>query len=180
MHIKNKRLTLLCIPLLTAILAGCGGGSSSSTAPTQTATVTVADALVKLDATGGNPVLDRTTSIPGTDANSNGVRDDIDRYIDAKTDTSPQKQSMRMVSKAMTAAMVSAPTDATALRSATDTLNMAVACIWKNYPADVADKMVLEMRKVTINTKARYDSYMSYSALIAGTVIKLPKEVVCE
>ncbi len=179
---KQKTVALaLGILASTFIFTACGGGSTSSTpASTPVATISVAAALTKLDSTDGNLALDRTTSILGTDANSNGVRDDIDRYIEAKNDTAPQKQSMRMVSKSMTAAMVSTPTDEMALRNAADTLNMAVACIWKNYPADIADKMVLEMRKVTINTKARYDAYMRYSALVAGTVIKLPKEVVCE
>lgn len=144
------------------------------------ATVPVAEALRVLDAAATNPVLDRTASLSGTDANSNGVRDDIDRYIDLRSDTAPQKQSLRMVSKAMTAAMASAPTDAIALRSAADALNMGVACLWKNYPPDVANKMTLEMRKVTINTKNRYDAYMRYNGLRAGSVIKLPKEVVCE
>jgi hypothetical protein len=125
-------------------------------------------------------VLDRTTSLFGTDTNSNGVRDDIDSYIDSKPDTAPQKQSLRMLSRAMTAAIVSTPTDTAAITNASNALNMAMACIWKNYPSDVANKMSKEMEKVTVNTKGRNEAYLQHSRLTSGSVIKAPREVVCE
>jgi hypothetical protein len=178
---------LLLLASLGFAVAACGGGGSgtpAATTPTPTPTpaksASVPEALTTMETGGTTPALDRSATVAGPDTNSNGVRDDVDRYIDAKADTTPQKQSLRMTSKAMGSAMSSDASNATALRTATDALNMAVACIWKNYPADTADKMVAEMRKVTVNTRVRYDAYMKYNAAVAGAVIKLPKEVVCE
>ncbi len=172
---------------LTWALVACGGGGSGTPAATAPApapapakSATVPEALSTMETAGTTPTLDRSATVAGPDTNANGLRDDIDRYIDAKTDTAAQKQSLRMTSKAMALAMSSDVANPTALRTATDNLNMAVACIWKNYPADTADKMVSDMRKVTVNTRVRYDAYTKYNAAVAGAVIKLPKEVVCE
>ncbi len=175
---------------LACALGACGGGGSDSPAgttptpapstPTPVKSASVREALTTMETGGATPALDRSATVAGPDTNSNGVRDDIDRFIDAKADGTAQKQSLRMTSKAMGAAMLSDVANSTALRTATDTLNMAIACIWKNYPADTAEKMVAEVRKVTVNTRVRYDAYMKYNAAVAGTVIKLPKEVVCE
>jgi hypothetical protein len=167
---------------IACALAACGGGGSGTPAaatPTPSKSASVPEALTTMETGGTTPALDRSATVAGPDTNNNGVRDDIDRFIDAKTDTTAQKQSLRMASKAMGVAMVSDVASPTALRTATDSLNMAVACIWKNYPAETADKMVSEMRKVTVNTRVRYDAYMKYNSAVAGTVIKLPKEVVC-
>lgn len=181
---RTKSLLQLCnigfATILLLTLSGCGGGSGGTSPNAKASASTVVEALAVLDRNNTNPVLDRTTSVAGTDANNNGVRDDVDRYIDTKSDNPVQKLSLRMTSKAMSAAMTSNPSDTSAINNATNKLNMAVACIWKNYPSDIADTMVLEMRKVTVNTKERYDAYMKYSGLVSGTVIKLPKETICE
>jgi hypothetical protein len=162
---KSNTIALICITVMTCITQADTHASSLTTTaqPIKNATAP-----------------EKAKELVGADANKNGIRDDIETYIDAKPGTTPQKQSMRMVSKAMTAAMLSPAHDANALRDATTALNMAVACIWKSYPADVADNVVSEMRKVTVNTKARYDAYMNYSRLLSGSVIKLPRQVTCD
>ena len=132
-----------------------------------------------MEASGATPALDRSASNAGTDANADGVRDDVEKYVASLTDTPAQKKALLMLSKAMNTALAASPTDQTALRAATDQMNNSVACIWKNYPPEIADQKVLEVRKVTINTRGRYDTYMKYNAAVAGTVVKLPREVNC-
>lgn len=176
----------LSVALSAAMLAACGGGSSGSSSPNDSGSTppakaaTVTEAIARLEAAGTTPALDHGDTLAGTDANTNGVRDDVDRYIDAKADSSEQKASLRMMSKALGTAMSATATDAASLRTATDQLNNAVACVWKRYPASTADAQVQDMRKVTVNTRQRYDAYMAFNAAMAGSVVKLPKEVRCD
>lgn len=170
------------VSTLTIFMAACGGGSGGSTeapAPAPQAT-SVKDALSTMESAGTTPALDRTASRTGTDTNANGVRDDVEKYIDSLPDTAPQKKSLASLSKAMSAALGSTPNDQASLRAATAQMNNSVACVWKSYPPDVADQKVQEMRKVTVNTRGRYDAYAAYNAAVAGTVIKLPREVACD
>lgn len=173
----RSRLSLVVIAAGWA-LAACGGGGSSSTPELKANSVN--EALTKMEAANVTPALDHSASVAGTDANANGVRDDVDRYIDSKPDAANQKASLRMMSKALGTAMVATPSDSNQRRQATNDLNNAVACIWSRYPADVADRMVQDMRKVTVNTRERYDAYMAYNAAMEGSVVKLPKEVSCD
>ena len=124
-----------------------------------------------------------TLSLSGTDIDNNGVRDDVDKYIDSKPDTKIQKQSLKMVSRAMTLAMTSAeptPPNSAALTNATNALNMGISCIWEHYPPNIAHKMSQDVRKITINTKNREKAYRRHSVLISGAVIKAPRDVICE
>jgi hypothetical protein len=167
-------------------LTACGGGSSDPTpapapAPAPAANArSTSEAIARLDATGQLPQLDRSAALAGPDANGNGVRDDVEALIAAKPDASPQKAALRQTSASLTAATVVDTSSDAAVRAAAKKLNDAIGCIWSQYPADQADKAVEEMRKVTVNTRARFDAYMKYNAARSGAVVSLSKEVVCE
>lgn len=160
-------------------ISACGGGSGQSNTQPEKA-VTMKEALASLEASGSTPALDRGPSVIGTDANSDGIRDDVERYVAATTYSVDQKAALRQMSKAMSSAMTAHPASETSLRAATAQMNDAVACIWKKYPTDKADAAILEIRKITVNTRERYDAYMRYNAAVAGTVVKLPKETRCD
>lgn len=173
-----RRLKYFSI-LLPLAMAACGGGSKDSTPQTATP-ASVKEALAQMEASGSSPALDRSTAVTGPDANADGIRDDVERYIASTAYQTDQKAALRQLSKAMSTALTAQPTNEASLRTATAQMNDAVACIWKQYPSDKADAVVLEVRKVTINTRERYDAYMRYNAAVAGTVVKLPKETRCE
>ena len=163
-----------------AAMSACGGSSTPpAAAPQQPKAATVKEAITNMEASGVTPALDRSASVAGPDANANGARDDVETYVASLADTAEQKQALLAMSKALTTAMTTAPNDANGLRQATGQMTNAVACIWQKYASDQADQKGLEMRKVTVNTRARYDAYMAYNAAVAGTVVKLPREVTC-
>ena len=174
----SQRLKYFSLFLMLSITA-CGGGSKEST-PQTAKPASVKEALALVEASGASPALDRSTAVIGPDANADGIRDDVERYIASTSYPADQKAALRQLSKAMSTTLTAQPTNEASLRTATAQINDAVACIWKRYPSDRADAAVLEMRKVTINTKERYNSYMRYNAAVAGTVVKLPKEIRCE
>ena len=126
------------------------------------------------------PTLDRSASLKGVDANGDGVRDDLERYIAALPDTADQKASLRQLAKSIDSTLVVDTTNETALRAAANELNEAINCVWSNYPADVAPKRVEEMRRLAVNTRERFNAYAKYNQARSGAVIALPKGNTCK
>jgi len=112
--------------LLAAFLTGCGGGNgggglfspgttepaattlpasgSSAGSPsgsTGTASPTLAQQIEALERKGGYPTLDRSSDIAGPDANKNGVRDDIEAWINTLSVTEPQRKALMQKAKAL-------------------------------------------------------------------------------
>ena len=105
--------------LLAAFLTGCGGGSGGgglfspgTTEPTATtppaagsssgtASPTLAQQIEALERKGGYPTLDRSSDIAGPDANKNGVRDDIEAWINTLSVTEPQRKALMQKAKAL-------------------------------------------------------------------------------
>ncbi|WP_027015643.1 hypothetical protein [Comamonas composti] len=158
----------------SVLLAACGG-DDSGTAPAST----FKKAVEQLETTGQLPVLDRESSLAGLDSNGNGVRDDIERYVDGKSGTQSQKSSLKSLSAALTQAMLADLEDANALREATNAINLAVTCVWRNHASGEASPAVHEIEKITVNTRARYEAYMKFNSAMNGSVVKSAKEVNC-
>lgn len=157
--------------------SGTGGGNNGGGTTTP---LTASQAFAKLEASGELPVLDRSASLAGTDANANGVRDDIERHIDGKSDTQAQKNSLKSFSRALSTAMTVDTQDQNALREVANSMNTSVSCIWKTYPSGSASPKVREIEKLTANTRARYEAYMKFNASMDGSVLKNERAVNCD
>jgi len=188
-----------CILLATLSLTACGGGNSNSnnpppdnnnpqpqpppiTPPTnQEPDSALAEALRELEKSGAIPVLDRSGTIQGVDDNNDGVRDDIEEYIESLPDTPEQKSALRQMYKALSSAMLSG----TGVDSPTETSDAsrkianAVNCLAEKYPDDYYDKMN-DIRKNTINTKIRFNAYAEYNEKLSGSILSLPEGNTCE
>ena len=169
--------------LVAAMVAGCGNGSDGpggGTAGGIPTSFSFKEAFSKLEASGQLPVLDRSDSIAGLDANANGVRDDMERYIDSKPDTPAQKNSLKSLHRAFNKAMTVDTKDRNALREVANSINLSVTCIHQTYPSNVALPAGDEIEKLTVNTRARYDLYMKFNSAMNGTVMSGLKGVKCD
>ena len=170
--------------LAAAMVAGCSNGSDGpggGTAGGIPTSFSYKQAFSKLEASGKFPVLDRSDSIAGLDANANGVRDDIERHIDSKPDTQPQKKSLKALHRALSKAMTIDTKDKNALRDVTNSINISTGCIWKTYrTGTVASPLGNEIEKLTVNTRRRYEAYMKYNSAMNGAVISEPKDLNCD
>ena len=112
---------ILAAALTITTLSACGGPKTPETTSThQQATGSVsqsqgadslsqktgkglsfAAALDYLQSVGGAPVLDRTDTISGVDANGDGVRDDIATYVASLPDSEKQRKSLIQFHKAL-------------------------------------------------------------------------------
>jgi len=168
--------------LVVAMISACSGDGKGSNrvAGGAPAPANFKEAFTKLENSGKSPILDRSTSLAGPDVNANGVRDDIDRYIDSKPDTQAQKNSLKALSRSLSRAMTVDTKDPNALRSVVNSLNTSVGCIWKTYASDTASPRGHEIEKLTVNTQARYDAYMKFNSAMNGSVISDVKGLKCD
>ncbi len=80
--------------------SGTAGDSSSGTSPAAPGSLTLAQQIEQLERKGGYPTLDRSSDIEGPDANKNGVRDDIEAWINTLNVTEPQRKALMQDARA--------------------------------------------------------------------------------
>ncbi|MFV0575802.1 MAG: hypothetical protein ACK5NC_10405 [Vibrio sp.] len=181
---KNNHIVFI---IFSFMLIGCRDGlddnnQSDNDIKDRKESLTVSDVLSEIDESGGFPLLERSSSIEGDDDNSNGIRDDIEDYIDGLSDTSLQKSALKQMSKSISDAMQMSLIypDEAELRNMSVSIGNAVHCIWANYDSNVAINKVSEIRKLTANTKERFEAYNKYNNMVSGTSTRLPKGDTCE
>jgi hypothetical protein len=177
------RLAVSSSFLLMLALLGCS--SSSSTSPTTVVTPpatgmpsTALQTFQALQSSGEIPVLDTTAALTGTDANSNGVRDDLDKYIASLPDTVAQQKALVQMAQALQSTLTVDTTNATAMGAVSTALNRGDSCIWKSYASGQSAK-AMTMEEFTMNTMARLAAYEKYNAARNGAVIQPPTGSTC-
>ena len=158
------------VSLSLVLLAGCSGKSTTPVAPIVPATTSVPDTLRSLQTSGVLPVLDTTATIVGTDANSNGVRDDLDTFIAAQPDSSVQRKALTQFAQAIQTMMTVDLGNPSAVSAASLANNRAVTCIWQSYTTNQHKKVVL-MEELSVNTLIRLKAYEKYNAARNGAAI---------
>lgn len=142
--------------------------------------ISVADALQKAEQSGAIPVLNRDNTISGVDTDNNGVRDDVDRYIQNLPDTTTQKSALTQASSALTVAMTVNTADQNAVVATSNAIAAAAVCVVSQYENPLeADKRHRDIEKITINTLERLKAYQRYSLAINGSSFVLPQEGAC-
>lgn len=164
-----KKSILLMAIFLTA--CSSGGGASSAAANTTTPQPSVTDAVAAAQASGAIPLLDRSTSLLGTDADGNGVRDDIDAYINSLPDTPVQKKALTQYAAGLNAELATDITQPLAVK-AMETRSMdATSCIFSVYGAEAAIKRSQDLEKYSINTILRFNAYMKSNQASSGHML---------
>ncbi|KYN84582.1 chromosome partitioning protein ParA [Vibrio cidicii] len=134
------------------------------------------------------PLLDRSNSLTGPDTNQNGIRDDIEAFIDALEVTEPVrnvlKQKARYSQEAISHDFESV-TDENEMLSykISEKYNKVLACYdYLKVPVEDSTQVSRTVRALTYNTKARTLAYLAYNRLLNGTGSKLlsPEERYCE
>ena len=167
----NKTTRLLGLVAL-GVLTGCGGGGGGTSAPAEPA----ATVMTKLQSDGTTLALDRSTSVAGTDANADGVRDDVTSWIGKQSYTSEVSKAATQLAKSYQTVLTLTLTDDAAVRAARLASSDAVECIMqKSASIDAGYKAVAELRRVTVNTDARVTAYLKYVELVNDTVARAPQ-----
>ncbi len=154
--------------LVTAIFIGCG------------------NSLSHLQKTGRIPKLDRTDTLAGIDANNDGVRDDIEKWIKKrwKKDIKKQKAALQYARASQLRITVDLD-DKQEILKVDKIGERASYCLWRTFTDDKENKdLDDEIKAYTSNTKKRFLQFMEYtekiSNLMNGEVISLIEEDTCE
>ena len=148
-----------------------GSGSESSSTPTDNA-----------------PAVDNEDLSPGLkgiDADGNGIRDDIDRFIARHYSiTSTIKKVAEKKARAFQKSM-EANTHEEA-QAAGNMIFMAGDCAFQLLPhateqdMKFIENMSIEIKALTANTKERFSAYWNGESLAGGMVFKVTDDPVCE
>lgn len=179
--------------LLILVLSGCnnpsGGGSSASEAVLpSTNDVELTPQLIEqlksqptIDAQLGilydkfEPLLDRSDSLVGVDANEDGIRDDIEAFIDALQIPEPERRAIKQDARNAQEVLFHDFTDKTYENKKTafniiKGYEKVVAC--KGYVGIPVDDRINTSRTITAltyNTKARTMAYLAFNRILSGT-----------
>jgi hypothetical protein len=145
-----------------------GPPSGSSGAPVQ-------QTPAQLEASGALLSLDRSSDIQGPDTNRNGVRDDIDRFINAGSYSPTNKSAVDQLARAFQSSILSDISNQSELESSRVNIARSVHCLFVRFTPSgglVQPAEILEtLQKITFNTKPRVLASIRFDNANNGTVL---------
>lgn len=170
--------------LAALALTGCGCGGTAGSTSGAGSSRTPQEEIALLEANGELPVLEREPTLGGIDANTNGVRDDIERHIEKKYSEPAQRKAAMQTARALQHTLLVDKNDVQALDRVSEMGMRAVNCRSLVFPGlerfKEAYQMSQEIEAMTANTKMRLLEYLAYNKAVSGTVSRLPKGDTCE
>ncbi len=190
-----KHSNVLIVLLCGALTACGGGGGSSESAPAasppsspppsggndQQPAATIDSLVADAEADGRITVFDRSDDIAGGDVDDNGIRDDIESYIDSFSLPADRAAAARQVARSLQSALLTDIADADGLRSASLAMRRAVSCLaQRSSEALEVNELVRALEAATANTRQRTDRYVAYNEALSGEVLRLPDVNACD
>ena len=194
MNILSVRIHL-AIPLALALLAclsACDATEVASTpvvvvvqavvvAPPQPLPPSLKEQIAALERSGQLIALDRSDSLLGPDINKNGVRDDIDAYINSLNLTPPQTKAALQKARALQMTLSVDATNKVALLRVGELSMASTNCLFDQVgDIQLASKVGRAIESRTANTKIRVMKYLAYNSARSGSVTTLPDGDTCE
>lgn len=177
MQSRKRLFALAATSAVCALVIGCGGGGQSDVV--EVAPTGVGPTLAYLKRTNALPDLDISTAVAGTDANADGVRDDVEKYISVLPDTVAQKAAATGLAKGLQLSLTLNPADPAAVSAAAKAIDVSMACLWKLHPGDTAMNRAKTLQAFSVNTIERLRVYDKFNFALNGTASELPTGVNC-
>lgn len=136
--------------------------------------------LKALENSGQIPKLERGDTLAGTDANNNGVRDDIENYINKKYSEPKQRAAVIQTAKAMQKTLLADTTNSIDVKSVNAEISNAFQCVYSRFEVSERYVVTKEIEAVTTNTKSRLLAYLAFNKALNGTSWKKPEGDTCE
>ena len=168
-----KKKLLLC--LLLVAITGCDDDHRVE--------LTNEEKIANLEASGKLPVLDRSDDLLGPDEDNNGVRDDIDAYIDRVYTQPEQHAAVMQIARVMQKKMTVDITDNIAIKKQHVEYGRAINCAAEQFKlteGTYSSAVPRELRAMTTNTKKRLLASLAVSKASDGMVLSLASGDTCE
>ena len=174
--LKNILLLMCCLTMTS-----CKDDSSVKQPDSQPEKSSIEDSIKKLEDEGKVPQLDRTDTLLGKDLNNNGIRDDIEKYIESRPITFMQKEASMFNAKLFQGILLTDTNDDKALRKNSQDMAASINCLVTRFDnIDDAISIVSSLESKTYNTKVRTMQYIRYNEAQSGSVTELPSGDTCE
>jgi hypothetical protein len=167
---KNPSLIMFFISAL--ILSACSPGELTAS---KKAEESLEKIIADMEASGEYPILDRTETLGGIDADKNGIRDDIDRIISLKPYTEKQRkavqQAARLIRRSLTEPLLPGPS----LKKLHLDVHRSISCMSHLFENDKLNapydgiQLMIEYNSLHTNTRARYLRYREFNSTFNGT-----------
>jgi len=161
------------------IIAGCGDSGDD---PVRVSSIqTTEDLTNALEGNGSRPDLDQSATAAGTDANDDGIRDDIKNFIDNMVATPSQRSALTDIAKIMQEIQVASELNEVTALDFSNRLLRPVVCLADEYnnPSN-ASQALAKIEAFTANTRTRAEKYHLYNQLRDGAVTRLPQTITCQ
>lgn len=146
--------------------------------------VTDQDKIDSLTESNQIPNLERDDELLGVDDDNNGIRDDIDAYIEFHHKDENQKKAVKQLASAMQKMLVADTSDIISVKEINRGSSRAVKCIFSQFAGEEGTKspgaVALEIEAITTNTKSRLKAYLAFTSALDGTSWSLPQGDTCE
>ncbi|MDM7942163.1 MAG: hypothetical protein QUV35_06000 [Hydrogenophaga sp.] len=165
-----KGIRVCGLALAFAVTACGGGGKAADAGPV----LTPQEQVARLEASGVLPTLERGDSIAGTDANANGVRDDIEQHIERKYTVPAERAAAMQMARAYQQMLLVDKRDSLAVEEVVRISSKAVDCIFDTF-VDIdafarGSQMSRELEAITTNSRRRLTSYLEFNRAASGSV----------
>jgi len=128
--------------------------------------------------------LDRSISIGGVDANDNGIRDDIDKYIETlskkKGYNKHQIKALQQHARAMQNTVMVDLKSSDSIKETDDSVMRSINCTFDIFKEEDAYIVSKKVENLTLNTKRRTLVYLKFDHALSGSVTTLPDGNTCE
>lgn len=140
----------------------------------------VADTIKQLEKEGKYPVLDRSDTLLGADANNNGIRDDIENYINSLQEVKPnQKNALMQLAYSLNYSLSPEclPTEKDCIIRAMEMFDRAGNCTRELFDNHTLETQYYKTLKAfTYNTKKRFDWFMKTNDTADGMMFRASEE----
>ncbi len=130
------------------------------------------------------PNLEREESLLGIDDNQNGIRDDIDLFIEFHYPELSQQKAVQQLAKSLQNSLSVDTTDIILVKKSNRDNTRAISCIYDrfNSPSQLKSpaNVIQEIESITSNTKLRLTTYLAFNKALDGTTWAIPEGETCE
>ncbi len=155
---------------LVLVMTGCGGGDMAGGTSGADSSRTPQEEIARLEASGELPVLEREPTLGGIDTNANGVRDDIERYIEKKYTEPAQRKAAMQTARALQRMLLVDTSNPVAVEAAVDASARAVDCIFDTFAGVEGSQLSQAIESMSTNTKDRLKAYVAFNKAASGSV----------
>ena len=126
---------------------------------------------------------DKSNTVLGKDSNQNGIRDDVEGYINKTYTNVGQNNAAKQLARSFQAFLTVDTNNKGAVKATSENSSRAISCVFDYFKMGNTARntsLVGDISVLTINTYQRHYVYDLYNHALDGTVSSLPKKDYCD